>query len=156
MDHEIEVLSRRSLAASLVLFLSSANNVAAQEKVCTLTEAMAAENVSARLKSWTDVYNSFKRFGHCDDGAIAEGYSDSIIRLLVSRWNLLGRLQQLASLDNSFHAFVLRHIDATADELDIKRLIGNATKRCPAKAKTLCAEVEQAARAALRDLKNPR
>jgi hypothetical protein len=152
---KMEFLSKRPLAASLVLFLGCANSGAAQEKTCTQTEAMAAEDDSVRIRTWTDLHNSFKRFGHCDDGAIAEGYSDSVVRMLASRWNQLGRLRQLASSDNPFHEFVLRHIDATADEHDIKRVIGNATKRCPAKAKTLCTEVERAARNALRDLNNP-
>jgi hypothetical protein len=48
---------------------------------------------------------------------------------------------------------VLRHIDATTDESDIKKIVANATTRCPANAKALCAEIATAAQGALRDFK---
>jgi hypothetical protein len=149
---DIQVLKKSFLGTSLVLCLFCVNNARAQETTCTETEAIAAETVSSGLKSWTSIYDSFKRFGHCDDGAVAEGYSDSVVRTLASCWNQLGTLQKLASSDDKFHEFVLRHIDATTDERDIKKIITNATKRCPAKAKTICAEIEKQSRAALRDV----
>jgi len=108
-------------------------------------------DASYGLKNWTEIYKSFKRFGHCDDGHIAEGYSDSIVRTLASRWNQTRRLNKLASSDSKFHAFVLRHIDATTDDRDLKKVMADAKEHCPSKAETLCREIEKHARDALRE-----
>jgi hypothetical protein len=148
----IKAARKRLFAGSLIVLLSCSNNVADQEEDCTDSEALAAEQGTSRLKNWTDIYNSFRRFGHCDDGSIAEGYSDSVVRTLASRWHQLGTLDKLSSCDSEFRSFVLRHIDATTDDRDIKKLIANASKRCPAKAKTLCSEIEKQGRSVLREL----
>jgi len=41
---------------------------------------------------------------------------------LASRWNQVGTLDGLSSSDSKFRAFVLRHIDATTDDRDIKNV----------------------------------
>jgi hypothetical protein len=111
---------------------------------------MAEDSVSV-LRKWADVYKSFKRFGHCDDGGIAEGYSDAIVRLLARRWPTLSELQPLVSAHRNFHDFVLRHIDATADPRDLDKIISKAATSCPVKAQPLCGEIEKQAREALRE-----
>ncbi len=141
------------IVASIFLFLSRAVYPIAQGRICTKAEAMAAEESVGRLSSWIKIYNSFKRFGHCDDGAIAEGYSDSIVRTLANRWRQLNRLSKFASSDRAFHDFVLAHIDATTDEYDLRKVLANASKRCPHQTRTLCIEIEKAARDALHDIR---
>jgi len=47
---------------------------------------------------------------------------------------------------------VLRHIDATDDEKDIKMLLNNARKHCPAAQSALCKKIEKAALSALKEL----
>jgi hypothetical protein len=54
-----------------------------QKKTCSQEEAIQAETEASTLKDWTAVYISFKRFSHCDDAAISEGYSDAVGRLLA-------------------------------------------------------------------------
>jgi hypothetical protein len=56
----------------------------------------------------------------CDDGSIAEGFSESVTRLLADDWEALPALQSLTTMDASFQTFVLRHIDETAPLIDWK------------------------------------
>jgi hypothetical protein len=126
--------------------------VEAQEKTCTNADVIAAINSFSALKNWTDIYKAFKRFRHCDDGAVAEGFSDRIVHTLASRWTQLGTLRKLPSSDSRFHVFVLSHIDATADEDEIKKIGFNSTRHCPPAAKILCVQLRKAARDALREI----
>lgn len=140
----------------LILILSILGmcwNAAAQEKPCAKTEAIEAENSASRLHNWEDIYKSFKRFRHCDDGAIAEGYSDSIVRMLADRWNELATLKKLTSSDKDFYTFVLRHIDATTDKSQVEKILINCSKHCPESASRLCSAIKVAARKALKEFK---
>jgi hypothetical protein len=89
---------------------------------CSRDEAIKAEKSVGTLKSWPDVFASFQRFRHCDDAAIAEGYSESITKILDSHWSTIGSLHAL-SRHGGFLDFVLRHIDDTvpADRLTPNR-----------------------------------
>src|SRR5438477_11518131 len=86
---------------------------------------------ATHLKTWDDLYSSYKNFRRCDDGAIGEGYSDFVARTLARSWETLPSLQSLASKDSEFRTFVIRHIDATADFTDLARASANAEHRCP-------------------------
>ena len=67
----------------LLIFLAVSPPVAARD--CARDEEIAAEEIAARLTRWTDIHSAYLRFQHCDDGAIAEGFTDSVVRLLASR-----------------------------------------------------------------------
>jgi hypothetical protein len=131
------------------IFTLVANNVPAEEKGCPVTEAMAAEEEAASLKSWQDVYSSYRKYSHCDDGAIAEGYSDSITKLLANNWETLKDLKRFAEADKDFLKFILRHIDATADPEDSQKVYNNASQRCPKDFSNLCSLIRKAAEDAL-------
>lgn len=128
-------------------------NASAQEKPCTKADAIEAESSVSKLRNWEDIYKSFKRFRHCDDGAIAEGYSDSVVRMLAHRWNELESLIKRTSSDKDFYTFMLRHIDATADKSEIEKIIINSSKHCPDSASVMCSAIEETARKALRGFK---
>jgi hypothetical protein len=128
-------------------------NASAQERPCSKAEAIEAESSVSRLNNWEDIYKSFKRFQHCDDGAIAEGYSDSVVRMIAYRWSRLDALIKFASSDRDFYTFVLRHIDATTDKSEIEKVIINSSKHCPESASAMCSAIEETARKVLRELK---
>jgi hypothetical protein len=132
----------------LLLLASMCAQVVSQEIPCSNEEAMEAERLFDWLDGWDDLYQHFKRFGHCDDGAIAEGYSDSVVHLLSSHWNHLRKLSKLSSSDSRFLAFVIRHIDATVDEGELRNVIINSERHCPKSAKTLCSLINEAAKKA--------
>ncbi len=102
-------------------------------------------------KTWKDLYKLFKAYQDqdCDDGAIAEGYSDFVAQSLARHWDRIEELASLASKDDAFRIFVLEHIDATADTGDLSLLLSNAQKKCPTTSSQLCAEIAKAALSAL-------
>lgn len=110
------------------------------ENVCSDQMARQAFDDVDHLKDWAAVQRSFKKFARCDDGGIAEGYSDAVAQLLAKHWNRLPDLIRLSSSDRVFKDFVIRHIDATDSEDDLKAADRNARLQCPPEAKGLCAQ----------------
>jgi hypothetical protein len=100
---------------------------------------MAALKVAGTLRDWRDVSAAYQRYRYCDDGAIAEGFTDSIARLLASRWETLPEMAALTEKHPEFRSFVLRHVNASADPGDLKRIAELAGSKCPSQYTSLCA-----------------
>jgi len=107
----------------------------------------------ASPKNWRSLYLLFKRFGDCDDGAIGEGFSEDVAQLLSKQWTHLDTLNRLAAADKAFEQFVLRHIDPTLSEEELKVIIENSTLHCPAGEKRLCSLVRARASESLDELR---
>lgn len=136
-----------SLCFVLALGLGGACH--ARAKACSPKEAEAADAAVDGLDSWTNVERAYKKYGHCDDGSIAEGNSEAVARLLVDHWNTLPLLAALVKRDPAFKRFVLRHIDTTLETDDLDRIGIFASTQCPPGSAPLCRELLQtAARAA--------
>src|SRR5262245_10380053 len=105
----------RSAEAQLLLMLIAGLALglllAAQPAACTGTEAAKAETDAASLKSWSDLYRAYDRYEHCDDGAVAEGYSNAVGGMLSQRWGEIVKLGSLVEKHPSFKSFVLGHLD---------------------------------------------
>jgi len=129
----------------LVLLLVLAVAVTAEARTCTPKDAEAADAAVDHLDTWADVYDDFRRYGHCDDGSIAEGNSEGVARLLVDSWQTLPQLADLVKRHPSFRDYVLRHIDTTLDTGDLDRIADLATTACPESSKALCASLKAAA-----------
>jgi hypothetical protein len=116
------------------------------ERMCEKDDAIKAEEEADRLDDWDSVYRSYKRFAHCDTGAISEGYSDSISKLLAHDWKSFPRLYKLTTKDKRFTLFLINHIDDTIPKDVIDVIIKNAHDNCPKGAKMLCMLIEKKAR----------
>lgn len=123
----------------------------AEKYPCTIVEGRRALDQAVMLRSWDALYRSYKKFGHCDDGAIAEGYSESVARILADHWNSLPRLAELAGKNAAFRAFVIRHLDATLNTDDLERIKKNATTRCPPNLRNTCKDLAKQADNALNE-----
>ena len=141
----IERWSRIIVLTAIFALTWGPRAAAASEGGCSRIDAMKALDEADRLKDWNAVYRSFKRFAACDDGAIAEGYSDTVGRLLDTDWAHLDLLYRLTVADASFKRFVLRHIDPTIPANTLKRIRANATTRCPKKANPICESIDNRA-----------
>lgn len=119
-------------AAALVLTVSSA------QAECYSESSQAAQSIADQAQSWQDVYSAFARFGVCDDGAIAEGFSDSIARLLAHHWDTITSLSRLAAAHPKFRRFVLRHIDSLMSPEQARAIADNARRHCPVASHALC------------------
>jgi len=135
---------------SLFLALSVSDFAGASQKACTVAEEMQALDEADRLRDWDAVYRSFIRFAHCDDGAIAEGYSDTVGRLLASDWKHIATLARLVASNKKFESFVFRHIDETLPIDELNTIASNAQKSCPAGQIALCRKILESARTAIR------
>lgn len=118
---------------------------ATSKKPCTKSEATQAETEVDSLKDWDHVYRSYRKFSHCDDGAIGEGYSDAVGKLLANDWGHLHGLIALTKADEGFRRFVLKHVDETLPGDTLQRISNNARSNCPAGAQRLCSLIERAA-----------
>jgi hypothetical protein len=132
-------------AIAIALILTFTVNGHTEERRCTQEEAIQAETEAGYLQDWDSVYRSFVRFKHCDDGAIGEGYSDSVGRLLAHHWSTLSKLNELATSDEDFERFVIKHVDETIPNVELTLIIANARTHCPAQSKRLCELIGRAA-----------
>ena len=133
----------------ILIIIGTGLNAFAQEIPCTGEDANVAEETVATLDSWDDIYNSYKKYNQCDDGALAEGYSDVIVKRLAYHWEQLDKLIKLKSEDENFWKFVIRHIDATTDDDDLRKIISNCEISC--QSKDICKTIEKRAKDALEE-----
>jgi hypothetical protein len=131
---------KRIMSIVFLLIVFSVCN-ATEKPNCTQKEAYAAETEASTLGGWPEVYKSFFKYGHCDDAAIAEGYSETISRLLANDWNDLKVLRRYVSRSKQFEHFVLRHIDGTWTRERVDLVEKNARTRCSHKNRKLCQQI---------------
>jgi hypothetical protein len=130
----------------LVCFLfwpADAGSVRANQKPCSMAIEEQALGEVYNLKDWKDLYRSFIRFPHCDAGVIADGYSDTVGRLLAREWAQISILGKFVALDDKFESFVLRHIDENLPADMLITIANNASKSCPATETVLCGKIVQ-------------
>jgi hypothetical protein len=129
----------------IVLALVLGGSCGAHAKTCSPKDAEAADSAMDNLDSWIKVEWALKKYGHCDDGGIAEGNSEAVARLLVDRWATLPSLAELVKRDPALKRFVLRHIDTTLDTDDLDKIKAFASSQCPTGTASLCRELLTAA-----------
>lgn len=137
-------MTNRLLISSVcaVLFLCIVSTAHAENIKCTQKQAMQAEKEASMLNNWNSVYKSFLRYRSCDDGAISEGYSYSVVKLLAHDWHQLPRLVALVDANTAFRDFVVHHVDFTAPAEEIKLINLNAHSKCGPDAKQFCQLLE--------------
>jgi hypothetical protein len=138
----------------ILLFVGMQASTTAKEGICSLTDDEFLQRLST-MKDWPTIYSVFKRnVPACpDDGFYAEGYTDVVVVALAARWADLPLLDSLLVQDAEFKRFILRHVNASADENDLRRVLHNTETKCPAKYERLCAEIRAQAMKAMADLK---
>ncbi len=141
-------LARRFLALVLLSGLMCGVAYAAPASTsasCTRQDEIQASQSVDAINTWPDAYVAYARYGKCDDGAIAEGFSDRIVHLFASHWSTLSEFKTLAARHAGFERFALRHIDSTADDEELEQMALNARAHCPSEERSLCKSLENAA-----------
>jgi len=128
-----------------------ADTAHAQKHACTTAEGRRVVDEADRLRTWNALYKSYSLYRQCDDGAIAEGYSESVARILVDHWKTLPELDLLTKKDAGFRHFVLLHVDATLNTDDVAIVRRRAKRECPSGLDSLCKDLAKEAEAALRE-----
>ncbi len=112
------------------------------------------KEINPAKKTWQNLYRLYKESpSYCDDGAYGEGYSDFVVQSLAKYWNRFDELLSFTKKDHSFQSFILKHIDATTDLDDLKKLSKNVREICPTSEIPFCKEIDKKARAAIEDIK---
>ncbi len=119
------------------------------ERCPAQVQLQALGSVSSAPRDWKILRYHFRKFGPCDVGAVAEGYSHGVVTLLAQRWKMLGELAAVGREDPTFLEFVVAHIDATTAEEDLQQARANAEVACPARHRELCRRIAEQAKAAL-------
>jgi len=130
-------------SGTTILFFALAVTCTGAElpRKCPSVEAKRARIEAGHLQDWNGVYNSFKRYGFCDSGEVAEEYSYTVSRLLAHHWNDIESLLRLAAGDEEFKNFILRHINEDIPEEEAQLIINNSRQHCPADGKWLCTAI---------------
>ncbi len=134
-----------AITLGLVITLFSGPLGYGQQRACTGAEARRAEAEAVTLRTWDALYRSYKLYRQCDDGAIAEGYSESVARILVDHWDTLPQLAHLAKEDAEFRRFVMGHVDATLTIEDVEKIRRNAKTKCPTGLRGVCTDLAKQA-----------
>jgi hypothetical protein len=129
-----------ALSAFILGLLACVTTSAGGSEKCSREAAISAETQAA-AETWPELYQSFRRYAHCDDGAVAEVFSSSVALLLAEHWDAIDKLTDLAKAHPSFGRFVLRHIDVTMSLSQAETIRGNATDRCPEASKGTCERI---------------
>jgi hypothetical protein len=124
----------------------------AQHLSCSDTDAKKAFDEADNLRSWDALYASYNKYRSCDDGAISEGYSESVARIIVDHWSTMPQLGHILKKRADFRQFVLTHIDATLDEKDLQNIKAKAASQCPPTLAKLCNEVMHQADSVLKEV----
>lgn len=119
-------------------------NALADALPCTEQDAKEAESEVSTVKSWPEAHRQFLRYAQCDDGAIAEGFSNSLSQLLAKHWRHVAQLARFTRSDPAFYKFVIRHIDETLPEDRLMLIANNARSRCPRGLKKICRDLIRA------------
>ena len=110
-----------------------------------------AETSIPNLNNWNDIYLSYRKFNNLDDGAIAEAYSDVIVKMFADHWSELKLFIKIISKDQKFYSFALKHIDATADVADLEKVMNNSSKHCRKSMQNVYSDIYRMAKKAIRD-----
>jgi hypothetical protein len=137
-NRRVAQLTSAAIAVMLGGFVSLA---ALEPPKCSKEDAIAAETISASISSWRQLYSAFRRYSHCDDGAIGEGFSDAVSVLLSREWKTLDEGAALAKTDRVFKGFLLRHLNVTVPEERLAAIKQLAQSQCTKRSKSLCAEI---------------
>jgi hypothetical protein len=135
----------------LTMVLCSAQAMA--HDTCTARMYRHAEtSLPAASSNWPSLLKHQQVFASCDDGALAEGYSDAVATKLATRRSEFGQFAALSRRDPAFRQWAIRHIDATATDEQLKKIMLNAGA-CNKHVKGLCEAIYRAAADALREQK---
>lgn len=137
-----------AVPAAVFMLLFAGSSLA---KDCSAIDAEAADEAIDHLNSWQAVSDNFTHYGQCDDGDIAEGNSEAVIRMLVDKWKTLPELTALAKQNSAFGEWVLGHIDSTLDSGDLQKAADLASSHCPEGNAEMCKRIADAANQAIED-----
>jgi hypothetical protein len=128
-----------------------APEAAAATRKCTVDdEKLALNMLTPPQKTWRNLHEVYKKYAHCDDGSVGEGFSENVAFLLVNYWPNLDELSHINKKDPKFKTFVIKHIDESVNQADLESIVSLSRRRCKENISTLCKKIGGAAISALK------
>lgn len=87
----------------------------------------------------------------CSDGFYAEGMTDIVVKALASDFAIT---VTHAHKNEKLYRFLVKHINASADWLDLDKVTANSDKLCPLKQAARCKEIKEISAKASREAKS--
>jgi len=130
-------------ATYLMIFatLLCAATPAALADSCGSYDMPKAEQAVYTIGTWHDLDSFYSKLKACDDGALAEGFSDRVADLLAYHWDTVEDLQSITEHSEDFEQFVLYHIDSLMTPAEAAAIIDNTSNHCPKDADELCQKI---------------
>lgn len=114
----------------------------AQDKPCSTADAARAEKVVDQVVTWAHLHKAWKDWRHCDTGAVADVYTDALMRLMVE-WKNVDALAE-GMKDPEYRGFVEKHLRSPAAKDDLSAIRSRATQSCPKAHDALCKQIASA------------
>ena len=151
-----KVLAFRCLTAlTIAAGFGASSSQATLQNTCSIDLEMRADASLAQASaSWRALLKHQRTFVLCDDGYLAEGYSNAVVALFAHQWDQFADFVVLSERHPAFGRWAIRHVDATATDDELTRVMRNA-KNCVGNVttKSVCAAVGQGAADALAEQK---
>jgi len=131
--------ARIALATALLAFGAASG---AADRACTKADASAAGKAVERVNNWAQLYKSWQDYRHCDTGAVADGYTDALLRLFVE-WKDVGALAATMKKDAEFAQWVHERLKSPAAKDDQPAVYSRVKASCPSGMDSFCAEIAE-------------
>jgi hypothetical protein len=119
----------------------------AADKPCTRADAANGEKAIERANNWNQLYKSWQDYHHCDTGGVAEGYTDSLMRLMVE-WKGIDALAAAMQKDPQYKEWVHARLKSPAAKDDQPTVYSRAMASCPKGMDAFCAELAESVKPA--------
>jgi hypothetical protein len=112
------------------------------DKACTKADAANAEKAIDRANTWPQLQKAWQDYRHCDADAVADVYTDAILRLAVD-WKNVDAFAACMK-DPQFNDFVITHMRSPAAKDDLDNVYSRAARSCPKGQEAFCTELTSA------------
>lgn len=137
---------------SMVFLLVSGIANAAE---CQTTEEMdTAEQALSAVQNWHDLNSFFLTFENCDDGYLAEGISEAVVKRLSDKWESIDEISVISEQNKRFEPWVITHINTTVGDRYLEEISEHARNDCPQNSKHLCEKLGKASEQAIKEMQN--
>lgn len=114
----------------------------AADKPCTKADAANGAKAIERDNNFNQLYKSWQDYRHCDTGAVAEAYTDSLLRLMVE-WKGVDTLAAAMQKDAEFKDWVHARLKSPAAKDDQPAIYSRVKSSCPKAMDDFCTELAE-------------
>jgi hypothetical protein len=135
--------NKKSISALAAIALLASIPALAADKQCTRADIGNAQRSIDKVVTWAQLRKAYTDFRHCDNGDIADQFTDALLRLVVD-WRGVEEFAAAAQKDPDYMTFLITHLQSPAAKDDRETVYARAKKECPKSLDSFCAQVADA------------